>query len=67
MLCPGFAWAPDDAGALQQQAPPSPTLRRGFSVPPRVSAIAEPALQNSALDAALDRWKIAFEKAKATP
>jgi hypothetical protein len=26
----------------------------------------EPPLQNSALDAALDRWKLAFEKAKAT-
>jgi hypothetical protein len=26
-----------------------------------------PPLQNSALDAALDRWKLAFEKAKATP
>jgi hypothetical protein len=25
----------------------------------------EPLLQNSALDAALDRWKLAFEKAKA--
>ena len=24
----------------------------------------EPSLQNSALDAALDRWKVAFEKAK---
>jgi hypothetical protein len=26
----------------------------------------EPPLQNSALDAALDRWKLAFEKAKTT-
>src|SRR5215210_214197 len=26
----------------------------------------DPALQNSTLDAALDRWKVAFEKAKAT-
>jgi hypothetical protein len=32
----------------------------------RVSRPPEPPLQNSALDAALDRWKLAFEKAKAT-
>ena len=32
----------------------------------RVPRPPEPLLQNSALDAALDRWKIAFEKAKAT-
>src|SRR5215211_3322472 len=33
----------------------------------RVLRPPEPALQNSALDAALDRWKMVFEKAKATP
>jgi hypothetical protein len=31
-----------------------------------VSHSPKPALQNSALDAALDRWKMAFEKARAT-
>jgi hypothetical protein len=32
----------------------------------RIPRPPEPLLQNSALDAALDRWKLAFEKAKAT-